>query len=192
MQRKMSKPVVMTTLSHHPFHSRIETRPQWEPELHEKMKGKHPEHGRVSQLLGQLYLQHSWLRKRQCCGSPGGCHVCSQVTWSEALIHLSVRSYQPATCSKHSVPHYFMFQNSCTVLDFLKSTQGSNLHIQGEKYTHNMPNIQLNVSFSPWPTTFGSHQQVSGRILLGYVTIHLGRISRVQINVCVSWHRPDF
>lgn len=50
-------------------------------------------------------------------------------------------------------------------------------------------------SWSAWPpncflqlyfilSTFGSHQQTSGRILVGYLAIHIGRIGRVQMIFC--------
>lgn len=115
----MRELVVMTTLSHHPFHGRMKTKPQHEAELREKIKGKHPEDGTVRRLLGQLYLQRSWLRKRQCCGSPGGCHGCSQVTWSEALIHQSVRSCQPEILKNHT--------NKIMCIDFTNRQFNSNI-----------------------------------------------------------------
>lgn len=46
-------------------------------------------------LVIWFYPRHSWWRRRQCYGFPGGCHGYSRVTWSGALIPQSGMSCLP-------------------------------------------------------------------------------------------------
>ena len=63
-------------------------------------------------------------------------------------------------------------------------------NLLGQKYTYSNANIWLHV---PWPFStqlgaFGSHPQVSGKLLVESLTTPLDRIGAVQLNLLAFWH----